>query len=68
VPDEPLDFLPNQALIVQVEAVRGPVEAMEESVLNWLTVNAIESPTVPTDLADQHDHYLYGCPTKDVPE
>jgi len=65
IPDEPLDLPPNQPLIVQIEPVRGPGEPAEESALSWLAANAVESDTLPTDLADQHDHYLYGCPTKD---
>lgn len=65
VPDEPLDLPANQALIVQIEPVRGPDTPAEESILTWLAANAVESDTLPTDLADHHDHYLYGCPAKD---
>ena len=64
IPDEPLDLPPNQALIVQIESV-GAREAADESALAWLAANAIENDGLPTDLADQHDHYLYGRPTKD---
>jgi hypothetical protein len=64
IPDEPLDLPPNQALIVQIERV-GTHETAEASALAWLTANAVESDELPTDLADQHDHYLYGSPTKD---
>jgi len=64
VPDEPLDLPPNQALILQIERVE-PAEPAEESALAWLAANAVESDALPADLADQHDHYLYGCPTKD---
>jgi len=55
---------PNQALIVQIERV-GAREAAEESALAWLAANAVENDNLPTDLADQHDHYLYGSPRKD---
>ena len=65
IPDEPLRLPPNQALIVRIEAVGGKGEAVEESALTWLAANAVESDTLPADLADQHDHYLYGRPTKD---
>jgi hypothetical protein len=65
IPDEPLDLPPNQALIVRIEPVRGPGEPVEASALAWLASNAVESDSLPADLADQHDHYLYGCPTKD---
>jgi hypothetical protein len=61
IPDEPLDMPPNQALIVQIERV-GPREPVEESASAWLAANAVENNALPTDLADQHDHYLYGRP------
>ena len=51
---------------VQIEQVHGPGDPVEESVLTWLAANAVESDTLPTDLADQHDHYLYGCPARDT--
>jgi len=66
IPDEPLDMPLDQALIVQIERV-GPREPVEESALAWLAANAVENDALPTDLADQHDCYLYGCPTKDRP-
>ena len=66
IPDEQLDMPPNQALILQIERV-GPRETVEESALAWLAANAVEDDALPTDLADQHDHYLYGSPTKDRP-
>jgi hypothetical protein len=65
VPDEPLDLPPNQALIVQIERV-GALEPAEESALAWIAANAVDSDALPTDLADQHDHYLYGRPKKDT--
>jgi hypothetical protein len=66
IPDEPLDMPPNQALILQIERVE-PRETAEESALAWLAANAVEDDALPTDLADQHDHYLYGSPAKDRP-
>jgi hypothetical protein len=65
IPDEPLDLPPNQALIVQIESVGAREPAADESALAWLAANAVENDALPADLADQHDHYLYGCPTKD---
>ena len=61
VPDEPLDLRPNQALIVQIEPLEGETE---ESALAWIAANAVDSDALPTDLADQHDHYLYGRPKR----
>jgi hypothetical protein len=34
------------------------------SCLEWLAKNAVDVPELPTDLAHQHDHYLYGSPKK----
>ena len=64
IPDEPLDLPPNQALIVRIEPV-GAFEAADESALAWLAANAVESDGLPVDLADRHDHYLYGCSPED---
>jgi len=33
--------------------------------LQWLSENAVMNDVCPGDLADQHDHYLYGVPKKD---
>ena len=63
VPDEPLDLRPNHALRVQIEPLEA---AMEELALAWIAVNAVDSDALPTDVADQHDHYLYGRPKKDT--
>ena len=65
IPDEPLDLPPYQALIVQIERA-GTHETAEVSAVAWLAANAVESDELPTDLADRHDHYLYGSPTKDT--
>ena len=64
IPDEPLDLLPNQQLIVRIEPVAAVTQTTDGSALSWLAANAVVSPTLPTDLADQHDHYLYGVPAK----
>ena len=60
--DEPLDLRPNQALRIQIEPIE---DEAEESALAWIAPNAVESDALPTDLAEQHDHYLYGRPKKD---
>ena len=59
VPDEPLDLRPNQSVIIRIEPLEGETEA---SALAWIAANSVESDALPTDLADQHDHYLYGRP------
>jgi hypothetical protein len=62
VPDEPLDLRPNQAVIIQIETVEE-----EGAALAWIAANAIEVDSLPSDLADQHDHYLYGSARRDRP-
>jgi hypothetical protein len=64
IPDEPLDLQPNQALIVRIEPVAVTTEITEGSALSWLMENAVADPSLPTDLADRHDHYLYGAPER----
>jgi hypothetical protein len=48
---------------VQIQPVSRPGELAEQSVLSWLAANAVESDALPADLADRHDHYLYGRST-----
>jgi hypothetical protein len=64
VPDEPLDLPPKQALVVRIESVVGGDAPGGESALTWLAGNACESPNLPSDLGQQHDHYLYGVAKK----
>ena len=65
VSDEPVDLPGDQALIVRIEPVVGNDSPAVEPVLAWLQENAPDSPDLPADLADQHDHYLCGLPKKD---
>jgi hypothetical protein len=51
-------------LIVQIEPV-GARETANDSALAWLAANAVEDDALPADLADRHDHYLYGCPIEE---
>ncbi|HEX3743347.1 MAG TPA: hypothetical protein VHW09_05445 [Bryobacteraceae bacterium] len=65
VPDEPLDLLPNQALILQIQTVSGQGTPAVDSALAWIAANAVDSEVLPVDLADRHDHYLYGRSSED---
>ena len=65
VPDEPLDLPLNQALILQIQSVGGKEVSTEESSLAWIAANAVDSDALPVDLADRHDHYLYGRSSRD---
>lgn len=68
VPDEPLDLRPNQALILQIEAVADKDVTDDESSLAWIAANAVDSDALPVDLADAHDRHLYGrCSSDEQP-
>lgn len=60
VPDEPLHLPANRALIMHIERVGEDGAEAEGSALAWLAANAVDSDALPADLADRHDHYLYG--------
>jgi hypothetical protein len=53
-------------LILQIERVAGQAAPAEESVLTWLAANAVDNEALPTDLANRHDHYLYGRSSTDA--
>jgi hypothetical protein len=65
VPKEPIDLPCDVDLMVYVDV---PVPSNQgdtrQSVLEWMVANSIEDSSLPTDLAHQHDHYLYGTPKK----
>jgi hypothetical protein len=50
-------------VIVPDEPLEGETK---ESASAWIAANAVDSDALPTDLADQHNHYLYGRPKKDT--
>lgn len=70
VPDEPVNLPPNQRVVFHVEVIepeskQSPDEAPpQKSVFDWIAENVVDDPSLPTDLAHQHDHYLYGTPKK----
>lgn len=59
VPNEPVQFPAGQALRVYLEAAEAPSLRFAE----FLRF-AADLPEAPTDLAAQHDHYLYGSPMR----
>jgi hypothetical protein len=67
IPDEPLDLPPNQPLVIRIEPCGAGSETADDSALSWLAANAVETDTLPADLADQHDRYLYGDGARDQP-
>jgi hypothetical protein len=65
VPDEPVNLPKGEALIVHVELAPPAPGSGEGSALAWLAENAVDDPSLPTDLSHQHDHYLYGSPKQE---
>ena len=59
VPDEPVQLPVGQPLQVHVE-----VPALSAARFADLLSFAADLPDAPTDLAAQHDHYLYGSPKR----
>ena len=59
-PDKPLDLEPNKTYRVRIQPADSKPEP-ENSLLRILRLaRDLELP----DLAEQHDHYLYGTPKK----
>ena len=67
VPDEPVDLSRGQRFVVTLEPVRDDDQG-QDTEPNWLRTArevARQMPhNLPEDLAEQHDHYLYGTPKK----
>ena len=59
VPDEPLAFQSGQRLRVEIETIDGNKPRFAD-----LLELGADIPDSPTDLALQHDHYLYGTPKR----
>lgn len=65
VPDEPVDLPLNRPLelsVVSMETPSGVPAALEK--LAALAKNRPDRAGKRTDLAAQHDHYLYGTPKR----
>ena len=54
--DEPLGLEPGQRLRLDIQTEEGPFVEL----LSF----AADLPGAPPDLAQQHDHYLYGSPKR----
>jgi len=59
VPDEPLHLSPGQRLRIEIQKVGSD----EPRFADLLKLEA-DLPDAPSDLAGQHDHYLYGTPKR----
>ena len=59
-PNEPLDLEPNKTYRVRIE----PVDSKPESEYSLHRILQLARDLELPDLAEQHDHYLYGTPKK----
>ncbi len=57
VPDEPIDLPMDQVLTIRIESIQEP-----QPVFADLLEFGVDCADSPGDLAEQHDHYLYGHP------
>jgi hypothetical protein len=78
--DEPVRLRKGQKLVLRIETLtpsgttkassrprnsrNGAAQRKKLSILEWAKRNAVKDDDLPTDLAHQHDHYLYGTPKK----
>jgi hypothetical protein len=64
VSNQPVDLPPGTEVTVDLEQ-SAPPDSEARSLLGWMAENPIDDSAHPTDLAHQHDHYLYGTPKKE---
>jgi hypothetical protein len=64
-PVEPLDLEPNTRYRVTIEEQPTPSERETEEQPPLMTfLDLAQDLDLPTDFAEQHDHYLYGTPKR----
>lgn len=59
-PQQSLDLQPNQRYRITIEEVSGQEERRAPRAIDRILARARDLGV--TDLAEQHDHYLYGTP------
>lgn len=69
VPDEPVDLPIGRSLNVRIESEQpAATEGSDRPLLDLAKMLAelppVDDVDLPTDLAAQHDHYLYGTPKR----
>ena len=60
--DEPADLPRNQPLAIDVHPLTAEQAEQPKSALQWMAENAVDDPSLPSDLSVNLDHYLYGTP------
>ena len=58
MPEGKVDLLPNQRCLIRIEVLSKPELKRKRKILQRLSARAIDLGI--SDLAAQHDHYLYG--------
>lgn len=64
VPEQPVDLPQNCVLKIHVEEAAEPEAIAPLAALADWAEQLPDDPDSPTDLAAQHDHYLYGTPKR----
>jgi hypothetical protein len=64
IPNEPVNLPRNQELFVRIETAEGKPTGDQQSFLEWVEKNAVDDPSLPTDLSANLHHYLYGVPKR----
>jgi hypothetical protein len=64
IPDEPVDLPAGCNLEISISAPTSKPGQSGLAKLAEIARQFPEDPELPTDLAEQHDHYLYGTPKK----
>lgn len=59
----PVSMLGEVERLIEKLKKKGKIAGKPTTTLSGLSAYAIEDD-LPTDLAEQHDHYLYGTPKK----
>ena len=65
IPEEPLHLPRDQTFLAHLEATPQTSLPARPTALEWMAEQAVDDPALPSDLAQQHDHYLYGIPKQE---
>ena len=68
VPEGPVNLPAGERLLITLRLMRKRKGSKKQSALQWMADNAVADDRLPSDLAHEHDHYLYGTPKKGKPK